>query len=99
MYNVDYPDFYDEKLVTAKKMHWCVEDFCRRTRTILPGMQYHRISGKWDGEVSSIKVCKRCWNLRHKLTERLRDIPFGELLEAIKELRYNPFINKRSLSC
>ena len=83
----DLPEFFEEKEVTARKKHWCVEAGCKRTSLILPGTRYHRVSGKWNGDVMSIIVCLRCWKIRERLPDKLRYTPFGELLETIKETR------------
>lgn len=40
------PDFYDERMVTARKPHKC----CETGRMIQPGERYWRICGKWEGD-------------------------------------------------
>ncbi len=53
----DYPEFVDEVLVQkSRKDHKC--DDCGDT--ITTGSKYMAVFGKWDGEVESFKVCRKC---------------------------------------
>lgn len=56
----DPPDFCRVDMVTARKPHRC--DDC--ARGIAPGEQYQRVSGKWEGSVSTFCVCADCHLLR-----------------------------------
>ena len=56
----DRPEFYDAKLVKAKKEHQCSECY----RVIHPGEMYERINGKWDGDVSTFKTCPDCKSIQ-----------------------------------
>ena len=72
----EYPEFYSEKIVKAKKEHKCCE--CRE---IIPkGQKYHRASGKWDGEMRSYKTCLPCMRIRDDYCKY--GFVFGELPEA-----------------
>lgn len=53
-------EFYDSKIVTARKNHTC--DECRLP--IVRGLRYWRSVGKWEGEVSSFKECLLCYEIR-----------------------------------
>ena len=57
------PEFYDAKEVVARKDHKC--DECGET--INKGQKYERVSGKWDGEVSTYKTCLPCLRIRKDL--------------------------------
>lgn len=59
----DYPSFYLSKTVTAKKPHKCSE--CRRA--IMPGEQYERVTGKWDGYLDTFKTCSDCLSIREEM--------------------------------
>ncbi len=48
--------FYDSRTVCARKSHQCSE--CHRT--IAPGEDYERASGKWDGNFAAFKTCAVC---------------------------------------
>jgi len=63
----DAPAFYDAKLRKARKHYRC--DECHRA--ILAGEQYERVSGKWDGSLSTFITCISCLDLRTWLTNSL----------------------------
>ena len=52
----DYPTFYSEDERTCRKPRKCSE--CRRA--IAPGERYVYISGKWDGDFNTFRVCAHC---------------------------------------
>ena len=60
MCDCEEPDFYCNVVVKARKPHRCYE--CHRT--IEPGMRYHRLSGKWNGDIESYSVCRWCESIR-----------------------------------
>ena len=65
MSDFDPPDFCDERIVVARKGHWCVECGMR----LAPGKRYQRTAGKWDGEVSTMHTCLPCVRLRERMGE------------------------------
>ena len=75
----EYPEFYTDKVVTAKKQHKCYE--CGETISI--GDKYQRCSGKWDGEVLTYKTCLGCMRIRDAYCSN--GWVFGELREAFME--------------
>jgi hypothetical protein len=64
-YYDDYPEFSRQEVVKARKSHKC--DACRGT--IEPGEQYERTSGKFEGYVSTSKMCRRCCYDRYRVVE------------------------------
>jgi hypothetical protein len=64
----DEGTFYSESTVTARKAHVCRE--CREV--IVPGQQYLRVAGKWDGDVCAYKFCLPCWEIMGEFSERGR---------------------------
>ena len=52
----DVPEFFTETRPIARKDHRCAE--CGGP--IRRGDRYLRTTGKWDGEVSTIKTCVHC---------------------------------------
>jgi hypothetical protein len=87
-------EFYDERTVTARKEHKCVEHKCVRTKVIKIGQQYRRCVGKQDGDFFQVAQCLRCSRLAHKaiglFTENANDeegCTFGNLYDYIKECR------------
>jgi hypothetical protein len=54
------PEFYTEKIIKARKQHKCNE--CRGM--INKGEKYERVTGKWDGNVSTYKTCLDCLSIR-----------------------------------
>jgi hypothetical protein len=73
------PDFHATKTVTAKNTHQCVE--CREL--IVPGQRYERTSGKWDGYMSTMRVCLVCAEIRDAFT--CGSWIYGELWESVRE--------------
>lgn len=59
----DLPEFYDERWVVARKPHTCHE--CRRPIAI--GQRYYRVTGKWDGDVNSFRICADCQDIQQSL--------------------------------
>lgn len=86
----EYPEFFIDKWVKARKAHRCGE--CRRT--IKAADTYYRVTGKWDGEVNSFVQCGRCFNVKKALEARYKDccVPFGCVVE---HLRYHTDDRKR----
>lgn len=71
MSNCDLPDVYDERMVVARKQHWCVE--CRHP--IFPGEKYQLVKGLWGGEWATYSTCECCARARCALS---RELDFGE---------------------
>jgi hypothetical protein len=61
----DYPEFTEDRVVTARKPHKCSE--CRLL--IAPGEKYHYHTGKFDGNFYVEKVCRRCDYDRFRVVE------------------------------
>jgi len=60
------PEFCTVKTITrSKKRHRC----CECGREIMPGSEYRRISGKWDGEFNKYAQCERCMEIWDTLAE------------------------------
>lgn len=57
------PEFYSAAWRKARTAHTCCE--CRRP--ILPGVQYYRVTGKWEGEVSTSCFCAECHDIGETL--------------------------------
>lgn len=55
----DAPEFYERKIVKARKRHKCEE--C--AGWISPGEQYEYAAGKWEGDFYTFKTCERCVDL------------------------------------
>ena len=60
-----YAEFYECRVVKAVKPHRCTE--CRAA--IEPGETYERHAGKYDGEFSVDKMCRRCCYDRNRVVE------------------------------
>jgi hypothetical protein len=78
----DPPDFYNIKMVKARKPHACCE--CRRT--IAKGEEYERASGRWDRVVSTFHTCTECQDIATSLAcdgGRMH----GGLWEAMEDMR------------
>ena len=56
----DQPAFYNRTTPRARKPYRCEE--CNGQ--ILPGEQYERVTGKWEGYVDTYLTCERCVDLR-----------------------------------
>jgi len=56
----DPPEFYSQRMQTAKKEHRCEE--CGKP--ICTGETYENVSGKWDGRFDTFKTCTRCLALK-----------------------------------
>jgi hypothetical protein len=56
----DPPEFYNVETRRARKQYCCVE--CNGP--IVPNENYERVTGKWDGYISTFTTCERCHNLR-----------------------------------
>lgn len=57
----DQPEFYNSKIVTARKTHKCGE--CNKE--ISPGSKYEYVVGTWEGEFDTHKTCCVCLELRN----------------------------------
>ena len=77
----DLPEFYSVVARKARKQHKC--SAC--SETISPGHTYTLISGKWNGEVESVKHCGRCNAIFDGLAAETND-PIDLLLDCGLEL-------------
>lgn len=75
----DEATFYNETEVVARKSHVCYE--CRSE--IVKGQKYERVTGKWDGEISTYKFCAGCWEISGEFSERGRT--FGIVWETFRD--------------
>lgn len=78
----DGPTLYNDRFVRARIPHKCCE--CRRT--IIPGFQYQKVTGKWEGYFNEHHTCMDCWNIR----EAFRcggGFIFGQLWETLADYR------------
>lgn len=82
-------DFYRVANPAARKPHKCLE--CGRQ--IGKGEVYQRVTGKWDGEISTFITCRQCAEIRNVFScgegetfgncwESMEEIVFGELHTA-----------------
>lgn len=80
--DAEYPEFYNSRLIIARKKHICYE--CGMH--ILKNEQYEHVSGKWNGEIQVYKTCKDCLDLRFILeTTKCYCLVHGELFEDFNE--------------
>jgi len=75
------PEFYEAIEVKARKPHVCGE--CHRA--IPKGTIYERVTGKWEGDVKTIKTCLDCMNIRDGLSCD-GGFTHGTLWESIREV-------------
>ena len=54
-------EFYNEKIITARKSHKCSE--CGAE--IKPGYKYEYVFGIWEGDKFTVKTCADCLSLRN----------------------------------
>ena len=58
--------FYTKRLVAkARRAHRCNE--CGNQ--VRPGESYERVTGVWDGDLSTFCTCQKCLSLREAVTE------------------------------
>lgn len=73
----DYPKFYRERMVRARKTHKC----CECHSDILIGEMYNSFTGLWD-DFGTWKTCFHCLPLRDEVNKTLKcydRLCFGEL--------------------
>ena len=73
-------EFYAETTPTARVAHVCCE--CRRT--IAPGEQYERATGKSEGQIWTASSCADCREIRKALV--CGSWIFGQLWQEIEEV-------------
>lgn len=56
----DPPQFYNERVVKARKPYTC----CECHRPINKGQQHRLATGKWEGELGSYRTCMDCYHIR-----------------------------------
>lgn len=71
------PEFYNSRIVTAKKIHKCGE--CNKD--INPGSKYEYVVGTWEGDFDTHKTCNVCLELRE--TFFCDGWTFGEIHEHL----------------
>lgn len=79
--DVDPPEFFNSKTVTARKSHKC--DEC--ARDILDGEVYTNAIGKWDGTFSAFKTCSHCTVLQKWLRRECGGFLYGGLSDEMEE--------------
>lgn len=92
-YSDDYehPDFCTTTNPVAKKQHYCSE--CQHP--IYPGENYERVSGKWDGEVITFKICTFCQDLKNYTSEITEyEFGLGNLHEEMREAIYSTSLKR-----
>jgi hypothetical protein len=77
-YDGDEAEFFDSRLVKARKAHSCYE--C--DGEIAVGAQYERVSGKWDGELRTYHFCLPCAEIATEFSESRT---FGFLWEGMEQ--------------
>ena len=68
----------------ARKEHKC----CECKRIILRGEHYQRVTGVWDHNPGTFKICTECADLASRFRRYIEyetNPPFGELFECMKE--------------
>ena len=76
------PEFFVARDVRARREHRCHE--CRGA--IRPGEHYHRVSGKWDGEVATLHVCLPCEVLAEWVRREGGCAAYGDVREEARDL-------------
>lgn len=87
MCHVIEPSAYVERVRRARKVHWC----CECQSDIAVGDEYVYSSGVWNGRGNSHKTCRRCADVRAKLSDAARGVDacgaaFGGLAERLSEM-------------
>ena len=75
----DPAEFYNSRIVTAKKKHICGE--CGKD--ILPGSKYEYAVGSWEGDFTVYKTCGVCLELRNEFFCN------GWFFEQVREYLWN----------
>lgn len=80
----DPPEIITTRVYSAKKEHTC--DECGRQ--IGPGEKYEYVWGKWEGDVSVVKTCPDCMELRQwaEISVPCFCYAFGNLHEEAREM-------------
>lgn len=79
----DPPEFCTVTTPRARKEHRCYECGGR----ILKGEEYSYTAGKWDGMMSTFKVCERCWSIKQWVQNNVPCLcwAYGNMIEDCKE--------------
>ena len=87
IWNDNEPEFFSEKIVTARKEHIC----CECGEVIKPGEQYESVGGKWDGEFGRYKTCIGCSRIRkcYFCGGWLYEMMWEDLINHFEEIYYN----------
>lgn len=86
----DAPNFYRQEIRKARKTFRCEECSGR----ITPGERYEFVSGCWDHQVSTIRTCERCYDLRQWVKNNVPCLCWAhgnltdDLREAVEEAAY-----------
>lgn len=79
------PQFSTESTPRSRTRRRCCE--CRGW--IEPGERYHRLTGKWDGDILTFETCLQCEEIRQATWKLNRDSHFlivlGELRDELRE--------------
>jgi hypothetical protein len=75
----NYPDFFVSKIVRSRKAHKC----CECHQDIKPGEEYEKVTGKWDGKISTFKTCHICVLIRDDYC------PHGFSFEGLRDAIWN----------
>lgn len=78
--DAELPSTVEERMMKARKKHLC----CECKIEIQPKEMYSRVKGFWPGHGwLTFKTCKRCEELRQKLTDPdFGPAPFGQLSDS-----------------
>jgi hypothetical protein len=80
-FDAEPPQFSTESTPRSRKRRRCCE--CRGW--IEPGERYHRLTGKWNGDIETFETCLQCEDIRQEAYKLNRDSPS---LIVLGELRY-----------
>lgn len=86
MCDYEYPEFFNQIMVQARKKHAC----CECDRCIYAGEQYEKTVGKWDGRIAEFKTCHDCVIVREEYGRYLTKYddecrpPFGSLWSHLR---------------
>lgn len=65
-YDLEPAEFFKRTTPKARKQHRCSERGC----VIAKGETYESVRAKWDGEMTSLKVCANCQAIKAAIVKR-----------------------------
>jgi hypothetical protein len=82
-YDLDPPEFFESKLVKARREHHC----CECGEAIAIGSTYLRNVGKWDYGIDTYRQCARCARIveLHQRRHPNCNLVFGGLFEELRQ--------------